>query len=55
MERPSEAILADLESLEQMLRYHGDRLAHYRERKLKASMELNRARRLKREEKELPQ
>ena len=35
------------------MRYHGEHLSHYRERKLKCSMELNRARRLEREKKEL--
>lgn len=53
MERTSEAIQLDLKVIEEMMRYHGERLSHYRERKLKCSMELNRARRLEREAKEL--
>lgn len=53
MERSSEDILLDLKVIEEMMRFHGERLSHYRERKLKCTFELNRARRLEREKKEL--
>lgn len=53
MERTSTEIELDLKVIEEMMAFHGERLSHYRERKLKASMELNRARRLERKTKEL--
>ena len=50
MERSSAEIETDLKVIEEMLRFHGERLSHYRERKLACSYELNRARRIEREE-----
>lgn len=49
MDRPLREIELDLLAAEEMMAFHGDRLSHYREQKLKFSMELNRARRLERE------
>lgn len=53
IDRTSAEITLDLKVIEEMLRFHGERLSHYRERKLQLSFELNRARRLEREKKEL--
>lgn len=55
MERSSESIQLDLKTIEQMIEYHGRRLDHYSFQKGKLTMELNRARRLEREAKELQQ
>lgn len=49
MDRPREEIELELKVIEEMMRFHGERLSHYRERKLQCSFELNRARRLERE------
>lgn len=53
MERSSETIQLDLATITEMLCYHEERAAHYLERKTRLIYELNRARRLEREAKEL--
>lgn len=53
MDRSSPEIELDLKVIEEMMSFHGERLSHYRERKLKCTFELTRARRMEREAKEL--
>ncbi len=53
MDRTSEDILLDLRTVEAMIRCHRERLGYYDTESLKLTMELNRARRLEREQEEL--
>lgn len=53
MDRSSKTIQLDLTTTAAMIDYHGTRLSHYNNQRIKLTMELNRARRLEREAKEL--